>query len=220
MIINPCGKRLNKEVMQKLAQVEPATVGHFLSSGVMISDFRSSLGGKRIVGHAVTLKLPTIDSVLCHHVLEVALPGDIVVIDRGGNQTHACWGAAMTYAAKSRFLAGAVIDGSVTDILDVQRMNFPVFYRRLSALTTKLLGIDGDINVPIHCGGVVVRPDDIIICDTNGVVVIPPDQAEMIADKALAEQHKEIDQFKAIDSGIPLGELSGANKFLDRYTRY
>ena len=138
MIINPCGKRLNKEVMQKLAQVEPATVGHFLSSGVMISDFRSSLVGKRIVGHAVTLKLPTIDSVLCHHVLEVALPGDIVVIDRGGNQTHACWGAAMTYAAKSRFLAGAVIDGSVTDILDVQRMNFPVFYRRLSALTTKL----------------------------------------------------------------------------------
>lgn len=211
MIINPCAPRLNPAVLEQLRQVEPATVGHFLPSGCMTREFRTSVEDARVIGHAVTLRLPSIDSTLCHKIVEIAKPGDVIVVDRCGDMIHACWGAAMTYTASLRGIAGAVIDGSVTDILDIRRMGFPVFYQRLSALTTRILGLEGEINVPIQCGGTVVHPGDLVIADINGVCIIPPGSAEDIVAHAVSEQEKEKLQFMDMERGVTLASLSGAD---------
>ena len=178
MVINPNGERLDSALMEKLQGIEPATVGHFLPSACMKSEFQASLGRARIAGQAVTVRIPSIDSTLCHKVVEIAQPGDIIVIDRCGDTTHACWGAAMTLAASLRGIAGAVIDGSVTDILDIRDMGFPIFFRRLSSLTTRILGLEGEINVSVQCGGIIVNPGDLVIADVNGVCVLPPISAQ------------------------------------------
>ncbi len=211
MIVNPNGTRLDGELLKRLGDVEPATVGHFLPSGCLRNEFRPSLEHVRIAGHAVTVKIPSVDSTLCHKVVEIARPGDIIVIDRCGDMTHACWGAAMTLAASVRGIAGAVVDGAVTDISDIRRMDFPVFYRRLSALTTRILGLEGEINTPVQCGGVVVNPGDIVIADVNGICILPPDIAGSVAEHALMEQDKEKVQFEKMRQGETLAALSGAD---------
>jgi len=211
MLINPVGDRLDPALMKGLKAIEPATIGHFMPSACMKSEFLTSLDETRIVGQAVTVRIPSIDSTLCHKVVEIAQPGDIIVIDRCGDTTHACWGAAMTLAASLRGVAGAVIDGSVTDILDIRKMEFSVFYRRLSPLTTRILGLEGEINVAVQCGGVIVNPGDLVIADVNGICVLPPASARAIIDHASREQEKEKEQFRMMKEGTTLASLSGAD---------
>ncbi len=210
MLINPNADRLDPSLMKGIGEIEPATVGHFMPSGCMKDEFHPSLDEARIIGQAVTVRIPSIDSTLCHKVVEISQPGDIIVVDRCGDMTHACWGAAMTLAASLRGLAGAVIDGAVTDILDIRKMGFPVFYRRLSPLTTRILGLEGEINVPVQCGGIVVNPGDLVIADINGVCVIPPGLASTVIDHAIHEQEKEKTQFRRMKEGATLASLSGA----------
>lgn len=211
MLIRPNADRIDRSLVRSLQEIEPATVGHFLPSGCMKSEFRPSIDEARIAGQAVTLRVPSIDSTLCHKVVEIAQPGDVIVIDRCGDTTHACWGAAMTLAASLKGIAGAVIDGSVTDILDIRRMGFPVFYRRLSPLTTRILGLEGEINVAVQCGGIIVNPGDLVIADINGVCVLPPGSAQAVIDHAFQEQEKEKTQFLEMKKGARLASLSGAD---------
>ena len=117
----------------------------------------------------------------------------------------------MTLAASLRGIAGAVVDGSVTDILDIRRIGFPVFFRRLSPLTTRILGLEGEINVPVQCGGIIVNPGDLVIADINGVCVLPPGSAQAVIEHALHEQEKEKTQFSRMKEGVSLASLSGAD---------
>jgi regulator of RNase E activity RraA len=211
MLINPNADPIERSLMKGLGEIEPATVGHFLPSGCMKTEFRASLDEARIIGQAVTVRIPSIDSTLCHKVVEIARPGDVIVVDRCGDMTHACWGAAMTLAASLRGIAGAVVDGSVTDILDIRRIGFPVFFRRLSPLTTRILGLEGEINVPVQCGGIIVNPGDLVIADINGVCVLPPGSAQAVIEHALHEQEKEKTQFSRMKEGVSLASLSGAD---------
>ena len=211
MQIYPVEDRLDQALIREIQAIETATIGHFMPSACMKQEFRSSLEESRIVGQAVTVRIPSVDSTLCHKVVEIARPGDIIIIDRCGDIIHACWGAAMTLAASLKKVAGAVIDGSVTDILDIRKMEFPVFYRRLSPLTTRILGLEGEINVPVQCGGLVVNPGDLVIADVNGVCVLPPASALTVIDYAAREQEKEKEQFEMMIRGTTLASLSGAD---------
>src|SRR3989304_3306899 len=77
-------------------------------------------------------------------------------------------------AARVRGIQGVIIDGAATDVQAVRAMQFPVFCRTVSALTTKALHLTGEVNAPIRCGGVSVAPGDLILADENGVVVVSP----------------------------------------------
>ena len=138
MVINPNGERLDSALMEKLQGIEPATVGHFLPSACMKSEFQASLGRARIAGQAVTVRIPSIDSTLCHKVVEIAQPGDIIVIDRCGDTTHACWGSHDTGGIfKRNCWRGYRWFGYRHP--DIRDMGFPIFFRG-SLLTTRILG--------------------------------------------------------------------------------
>ena len=114
---NPLPDQIDSRIIEKLKHVETATIGHFMHSCFVDREIRASEITNRIAGTAVTLQLAANDSTLLHDVISDLRAGDILVIDRSGDIRHASWGGVITNAAVVTGIAGAVIDGTVTDML-------------------------------------------------------------------------------------------------------
>ncbi len=209
-VINPLPERLAPGLLGRLAEVETATVGHFRHSGFMDPALRAVLPDRRVVGTAVTVRIPGPDSAFLHHAMGLVRPGDFLVIDRAGDARHACWGGVVTYAAKAAGVVGAAIDGVATDFAEVRRHDLPLWCRGPSPITTKLLALGGGLNVPVSCGGVAVLPGDAVLADESGVLVLKPDEVEAVAERALAMQRREVEVLERLDAGEALPSISGA----------
>src|SRR5215813_2607150 len=200
----------------QLIQVETATVGHLRHLGFIHPAIQALSGGRRIVGSAVTLALPAHDSTLLHHALGLTRAGDVIVIDRLGDERYACWGGGVTNAANKARVAGAIVDGPCTDPSEIRSQGFALWCRGVSALTTRVADIGGSLNLPVACGGVVVRPGDIVLADENGVVVLDRNEGAAIAEAALVRQAAAAERMRAVKEGALLGELSGATALVTR----
>ena len=154
---------------------------------------------QKIIGPAITLQLTLGDSLLVPKAIEVAQPGDIIVIDAKGSCNNAVWGDNRSRVAKALGLAGVVIDGAFRDIEENEAIGFPI-YARANTGGRSTRCAKGEINVPIACGGVSVRPGDIIVGDRNGVVVIPLEYAEEIIQAAQEEVDKMEAQFAKFEA--------------------
>ncbi len=214
-ILNPRGPDPDPELVQALKRVSPSTLGHLTDFGFMrgLSTLERPV---KIVGPAVTVRIPHLDSTAVHYVMDVVEPGDVVVVDQSGDQERACWGGGVSYAARKRGVAGAIVDGAITDVEEILDLDFPVFYRSISALTTRILGLEGAINVPVTVGGVVVRPGDLIFADENGVVALSQEDAARYA-PIIAEKEAAEPGIKArLDAGESLAAISGARGMFEQ----
>lgn len=214
MIINDSVKTLSNETLAKYRAVDPATIGHVFHFGFSSAEFRASVPGARAIGRAVTMRVPSMDSTMCHKVPEYLGPGDILLIDRAGEMNYACLGGVVAYALKLTGVEAVILDGSATDIQEIRDCGLTLFYRRLSPITTRILGQDGEINTTISCGGTVVRPGDIIVADENGFVALPPDNAEQILQSALERQATEPGKQEQLRNGVRLADISKAGEFI------
>lgn len=206
--------QIDAALRERLERVECATVGHFMHACFMDRSLQAANPERRVAGTAVTLQIAANDSALLHDVIGDLREGDILVIDRAGDDHHACWGGVMTNAAVVQGLAGVVVDGPATDMGEVRRHDLALWSRGVSAVTTKLYGSSGAFNVPISCGGRTVRPGDAIIADESGVIVLDPDVAPAVAERALGMQEAEIDLIRRLQSGERLGDITGASKMV------
>ncbi|MBW4961063.1 RraA family protein [Sulfitobacter sp. CW3] len=195
-----------------LSDIETATLGHFLSDGFMAPSIQALIPETRVFGPALTVRMPGDDGAALVDALSIAQPGQIIVVDRCGDFRHACWGAVTTCAAKARGIAGVVIDGFITDRSAIIDEAFPVWCRGHSPITTKPRGIGGDVNVAINCGGVAVRPGDMVLADESGVVVMDPGQAETFCRRARLMQHQEIDILDRLRAGETLAQITRGEK--------
>ena len=207
---------LQETLSARLIQVETATVGHLRHFGFMNPAIQPVNAERRVVGSAVTLALPAHDSTLLHYALGLTRPGDVIVIDRLGDDRYACWGGGVTNAAQKARLAGAIVDGPCTDPSEIRNRGFGLWCRGVSPITTRIADIGGKLNLPVVCGGVVVRPGDIILADESGVVVLDPDEVPAVAEAALARQAASVARMRAVDGGARLGDLSGATDLVTR----
>jgi regulator of RNase E activity RraA len=202
-----------KSDLELLAGVETATVGHWRLMGFMHRAIAPLLPRRRVVGTAVTIAIPGMDSTLLHHAVGLLRPGDILVVDRLGDDKHACWGGGVTIAAKAAGAVAGIVDGPCTDLPEIEESDFPVWARGLSPITTRLYDVGGAVNVPVSCGGVVVMPGDAILADDSGVLVLPPSEVREVAEKALAIQERSRSREAKIRAGTHrLGDLSGASE--------
>jgi 4-hydroxy-4-methyl-2-oxoglutarate aldolase len=217
-IINDHSERADSRLLEQLALVETATVGHFKHSGFMDPRIRPAMRTRTLVGPAFTVKIPGPDSTLLHRAIDLAHPGDVIVVDRCGDLLHACLGGAVSLAANLRGVAGSIIDGPITDIDEIEQVGLPVYSRGISALTTKLLGYGGEINTAIECGGVIVRPGDYILADRNGILVLSPGEARSVAEEALEMQEEEKEFISRLRAGESLSEMSGASSIIREKT--
>jgi regulator of RNase E activity RraA len=201
-------------LVAKLVRVETATVGHSQHWGFMDRRIQPLLRGKRVAGAAVTLAIPGQDSTLLHHALGLLRPGDILVVDRLGDDKHACWGGGVTVAAKAAGAAAGIVDGPCTDLAEIEDSDFPMWCRGQSPITTRLYNLGGTLNAPVSCGNVTVNAGDVILADESGVLVLPPGEAEAIADAALVRQERGERTQARVKAGEKLGDISGATKMV------
>jgi len=157
----------------------------------------------KMVGPALTVRTRPVDNLMVHYATHIAQPGDVLVVDAGGIEDHSIWGGQMTHTARKKGLAGVVIDGAVRDSAEIRRMGYPVFARAISPMDGHKDG-PGEVNVIIQCGGVQVKPGDIILGDDDGVVVIPKEQAKEVLEKAVGFAAKTEKRIKEIESGVKL----------------
>jgi regulator of RNase E activity RraA len=212
--INPMPAQIAPELASKLGKVETATVGHWRHWGFMDRGIQPLLRTKRVAGTAVTLAIPGPDSTLLHHALGLLRPGDILVVNRLGDDRHACWGGGVTIAAKKAGAVAGIVDGPCTDLTEIIDSDFPMWCRGMAPITTRLYNLGGLLNHPIACGGTVVQPGDVILADESGVLVLPPGEADSIADAALARQERGERNQDLVRVGEKLGDLSGATKMV------
>ena len=152
-----------------------------------------------------------------NHLLEIldqAEPGSVLVYVMQDGLEIAAMGNLMGTTAKVRGLAGAVIDGAVRDIAELRRLQFPVWSRRVSPATSVGRMISVDKQIPVQCGGILVRPGDYIVGDSDGVVVVPTEAAEKVIAALRQYDDKE-------SKMIPIIEREKSMlKALEIYNRY
>src|SRR5690606_10631903 len=123
------------------------------------------------------------------------------------------WGGAVTVAAKAAGATAGIVDGPCTDIAEIEASGFPVWARGLSPITTRIYNTGGGLNIPVSCGGAVVMPGDVVLADDSGVLVLPVDEAEAVANQALARQERGQEAERKIAKGLAkLGMISGATE--------
>lgn len=217
--INEMPPQVDPEVIRLLERAETGTVGHFFHSGFVDRGIAAILPEARVAGTAVTVRTPHADSTIIHYVTKLIRPGDFLVVERCGDLRHACFGGAVGHAMKIAGLKGAAIDGPSTDINELKRIGLPVWCRGPSSITTKLMGLDGAVNVPVTVGGQVIRPGDAILADESGVIVLDPREAEAIAREAIADQEDEQLLLQRLRDGEYLPDITGATALVEKNLR-
>jgi len=137
----------------------------------------------RLVGPACTVKVFPGDNLMVHKSIDVAQPGDVVVVDTSESALTAVLGGLISTKARYRGIAGFVVDGLIRDLSEINELqDFPVFARGVTPIGPLHRG-PGEINHPVSAGGIVVHPGDIIVGDENGVVVIPQETAAELLER-------------------------------------
>lgn len=156
--------------------------------------------GGTMVGPAITVKARPGDNLMVHKALDIAEPGDIVVVDAGGDLTNAIIGELMVAHAAQRGLGGIVIYGAIRDSAELIAGSFPVF---ASGVTHRGPYKDGpgEVNVPISIGGMVINPGDLICGDADGLLSVPIDDAESVFLAASKKHEAETRQMENIRAG-------------------
>jgi regulator of RNase E activity RraA len=204
--------QIDADLARRFAAVEIATIGHFRHRGFVHRSLQAiaPVAGT-LVGTAVTVAIPATCSTLLHHAVGVLRPGDVLVIDRLGDDRHACLGGGVAFAVKTAGAIAAVLDGPCTDPDEIVEVGLPLWCRGVSSITTRLNDLGGGLNVPVSCGNVPVLPGDVVLADATGVLVLPVAEAEAVLVEAEARQARA-GRFKIrIEAGEKLGSLSGAS---------
>jgi regulator of RNase E activity RraA len=182
------------------------------ASSAQIADCMSRLGGMdagikpiwlspRVIGPALTVWCHSGDNLMLHKGLSLAQPGDIVVMNTQGNINNSGFGELLATSAVKIGVRAVIVDGTVRDADALQALGLPVYSRGLSPLGCNKDG-GGEVGAIIACGGVAVRPGDIIVADRDGVTVVPLPDAADVAREAQAQMEREKKRLSEIAKGV------------------
>lgn len=197
--------RLDEATVQGFAEFPTPDISDLLNRLYAIDPQITLLTGGAVVGLACTVRTYPGDNLMVHKVLDVARPGDVVVVNAGVGRSNAVLGDIISTKAKHRGIAGFVVDGLIRDLPDLRPLDFPVYARGTTPMGPLHRG-PGEINYPVACGGVVVNPGDIIVADEAGVVVVP----QGIAKDLLERLRAKADAGQAYIEAVQRGEFSNA----------
>ena len=190
-----------KELVEAFAKLPVANVSDSMSrmtaAGPTLRPMHASGG---MAGVALTVKARPGDNLMLHKAIDMAQPGDVIVMDAGGDTTNALFGEMMLAYAIKRGIAGLVLNGAIRDSDAMKEVNHPVFAAGVTHRGPYKDG-PGEINVPVAIDGMVVHPGDIVIGDGDGVLCVPMDEAAEILKMAQAKLDAETRQMQAIAEG-------------------
>ncbi|HZT47426.1 MAG TPA: hypothetical protein VFA64_05590 [Hyphomicrobiaceae bacterium] len=211
---------VSDEVLDKFRGLATPTIANALDDvafeGVLVG-LTQMVPGTRCVGRAVTVREVTgrrgdftSEDFKVGRIIDAANPGDVLVIDNGGHCVSTFGGLA-TLAAKLKGIAGLVADTGVRDREEMIEHAFPVFARHMTPLTGRSRLAVVATNEPVSCGGVRVRPGDVIVADGSGVVCIPAEHAAEVAE--LAQGYARDDAAAAAELARGLSFTAAMAKF-------
>ena len=179
------------QILKRTRQVDARTVQAFAEIPVAnVSDcmtrmtaggprLRPMHNGARMGGPALTVKCRPGDNLMIHKALDMAQPGDVIVVDAGGDLTNALFGEIMVSYAISRKLGGVVLNGAVRDIDFIAAGSFPIYAAGVTHRGPYKDG-PGEINVPIAIDGMVIHAGDLVLGDADGLLCVPYDDVEQV----------------------------------------
>lgn len=197
------GGKLTPELLAEAAKIASSTLHEAAGRiGALPSAIKAVAPGMTICGPAFPVKGPPLDNLALHFGIDEAQPGDVIVADVGGHYEGGYFGEVMCTSARARKLGGLVIDGCVRDGNELAEMGWPVFSRGL-AMRGTLKDLNGDlrINERIAIGEAIIEPGDLVVGDTDGVVVIPKAMAAATIEASIKREANEAAAMEELAKG-------------------
>ena len=193
--------RTDAKVIETLAKYPTPNIADAMGRFRMMDPGMTPINqGDFVAGPAVTVMVRPGDNLMLHKALELAQPGDVLVVNTFGSTNTAVWGGLMTRSAQAVGIAGIIVDGAVRDGDDMGELGFPAFSRSLVGSGCDKEG-PGEVNFPICCGGVVVNPGDVIVASRDGIVVVPRDDVAYVAEQVVLVEKREATRVQEIVDG-------------------
>lgn len=202
---------LEEEIVSLLRSVSSSNISDAMHRKGAMRGIHPLIPGKKIVGKAITVQTFAGDWAKPVEAIDLAGPGDVLVI-YNGSKNIAPWGGLATLSCKIRGIEGVVVDGAVRDLQEIRPMDYPLFSSDVVPNAGDPKGM-GEINSEIVCGGQTVRPGDYIVGDDSGVVVIPKERAYEIARRAKEVEKTENRLFEEISRGKTLSQVVSLQKW-------
>ena len=183
--------RTDPGLVERFRNIPVANLDDCMGRTAALSSAIRPYGPRRLLGQAFTVRVPAGDNLMFHKAMDMAQPGDVIMIDAGGSVDRAIFGELMATYCRSRGIAGIVCDGAIRDCDGLSKMtDFAVYAKGVTPNGPYKNG-PGEINTPVVIGGKLVHPGDIIVGDADGVIIISPEDAEEIAAATYATMKKE-----------------------------
>jgi regulator of RNase E activity RraA len=197
----PRARKVASDVATRFARLPVANVSDSMArmtaGGARL---RPMHGGGGMAGPALTVKAPPGDNLMFHKAIALAAPGDVIVVDAGGEVTNALMGELMLMQIARRGVAGVVVNGAIRDAAYIRGQSIPVFAAGVTHRGPYKNG-PGEINVAVAIDGMVIEPGDLVIGDDDGVLCVPFDQIETVFKAATAKFDAEQTQMANIQAG-------------------
>ena len=186
-------KRPDRALVEAFKGMPVANIDDCMNRTAAVRSDICPLNKAPLLGTAFTVKVPEGDNLMFHAAMDMAQPGDVIVIDAGGFTDRAIFGELMATYCKARGIKGIVCDGAIRDRGGLAAMEDFHVYARSATPNGPYKNGPGEINVPVVIGGKLVRPGDIVVGDDDGVLFIDPAIAAELADATEAVEKKEAD---------------------------
>lgn len=205
---NPMPRQISEAHRHALMTVQTSTLGHLRDFG-FIRGLTPNLRPASFAGTAVTVRLPHLDSTALHVAADYVRPGDVLIVEQSGDD-RSSFGGMVAFTAKARGAVGAILSGATNDFEEVRELGLPVYSQGVSARTTRILGIEGSVNVPVSIGGTVIEPGDAVYADGDGIAILKEHEIDAIVSDLRTKEGAEPSKKEEILRGAKLSEWSGA----------
>ena len=192
--------RPEKELIEEFRGMPVANIADCMNRMSVVDARIQKMSKGTLLGPAFTVKTRSGDNLMFHKALQMAQPGDVIVVDAHGDLTSAITGEIMMRTAIEKQVAGIIVDGAIRDVDTLKEMDLPIYAAGITPAGPYKDG-PGEINVPVSIGSVVIRPGDILVGDGDGIVVIRPEDALELIEKTKKKQILEEKTMKEIAEG-------------------
>ncbi len=196
-----CNRRVDRQIVEAFRVLPVANVSDCMSRMVAGgASLRPYHAEGVLAGPAFTVKTRPGDNLMIHKALTLAEPGDVIVVDAGGDVTNALIGELMVATAVKRGIAGFVMNGAIRDVDAIGSGTFPVYAAGVTHRGPYKDG-PGEINVPISLNGMVIEPGDLVLGDADGLLCVPFDEVQALLEATRRKQDAEQVTIREIAEG-------------------